>query len=114
MPSGGTAKNNCTSGEPAAAYNLPSSVSTHFSLLISYKTYMKTALKSCIDEELKQNWKILLWMIFSETNGRGNLSIDESETVEALDDVDNLVVVDSALGSEVAWIGDFDILLQMT
>lgn len=41
-------------------------------------------------------------MIFSETNGRGNLSIDESETVEALDDVDNLVVVDSALGSEVA------------
>lgn len=53
MPSGGTAKNNCTSGEPAAAYNLPSSVSTHFSLLISYKIFMKTALKSCIDEELK-------------------------------------------------------------
>lgn len=38
MPSGGMVENSCTSGEPEAAYDLPSSESTHLSLLISCKS----------------------------------------------------------------------------
>lgn len=41
LPSGGTAKNSCTSGDPSAAYFLPSSVRTHVSLLMSYARHSK-------------------------------------------------------------------------
>ena len=63
IPSGGIAKNSCSSGDPVAVYVSPSSVRIHFSFLMSWKTLQKRDVinKWIRSLTIRENVKLLVY-----------------------------------------------------